>query len=43
MEAAWNATLAPGASAGFGFLGTWAGANPSPAAFTLNGAACSVL
>jgi endoglucanase len=32
--------IAPGASIHFGLLGTWAGVNPAPEAFTLNGAAC---
>ncbi|MCU7728931.1 cellulose-binding domain-containing protein [Actinoplanes sp. KI2] len=36
----YNATIAPGASVAFGFLGTWSGSNPAPSAFTLNGAAC---
>jgi endo-1,4-beta-xylanase len=27
----------------FGFLGSWTGGNPVPAAFTLNGTACTVL
>ncbi|WP_304523823.1 endo-1,4-beta-xylanase [Actinoplanes sp. DH11] len=39
----WNGTLAPGASASFGFLGSWTGSNPAPSAFTLNGAACTPL
>jgi endo-1,4-beta-xylanase len=40
-NASWNATLAPGASTSAGFLASWTGANPSPAAFTLNGTACT--
>ncbi|MEV6212072.1 glycoside hydrolase family 9 protein [Kitasatospora sp. NPDC051914] len=40
-DAGWNGTLAPGASAAFGFQGTYSGSNPVPTAFTLNGAACS--
>ncbi|MFF1506156.1 cellulose binding domain-containing protein [Streptomyces sp. NPDC058326] len=38
----WNGSVAAGASASFGFTGTWTGTNPAPAAFTLGGAACSV-
>ncbi|WP_329623296.1 cellulose binding domain-containing protein [Streptomyces sp. NBC_01255] len=38
----WNGTVAAGASASFGFTGTWTGTNPVPAAFTLGGATCSV-
>jgi chitin-binding protein len=39
----WNPTLpANGGSVIFGFLGTWSGANSAPAAFTLNGASCTV-
>jgi endo-1,4-beta-xylanase len=41
--AAWNATIAAGGSASVGFLGTWTGGNPVPAAFTVNGTACTVL
>ncbi|WP_406318957.1 glycoside hydrolase family 9 protein [Streptosporangium sp. NBC_01639] len=37
---AWNGNLAPGQSTNFGFNGTHNGANPSPAAFTVNGSAC---
>ncbi|MFD8597179.1 glycoside hydrolase family 9 protein [Kitasatospora sp. NPDC059646] len=40
-DAGWNATLAPGASASFGFQATYSGANPAPSRFTLNGADCS--
>ncbi|MEV6304933.1 glycoside hydrolase family 3 N-terminal domain-containing protein [Actinoplanes sp. NPDC051861] len=36
----WNASLAPGASASFGFNGTSSGSNPRPSAFTLNGVTC---
>lgn len=42
-NAAWNGSLPAGGSATFGFLGSWTGANPAPAAFTLNGTACTVL
>ncbi|GIE99844.1 glycoside hydrolase family 3 N-terminal domain-containing protein [Paractinoplanes rishiriensis] len=37
----WNASLAAGATASFGFNGTHGGSNPRPAQFTLNGAACA--
>ncbi|WP_410539248.1 cellulose binding domain-containing protein [Streptomyces sp. KL2] len=37
----WNARLEPGASASFGFTGSWSGSNGVPAAFELNGAACA--
>ncbi|MEV7181300.1 glycoside hydrolase family 9 protein [Kitasatospora sp. NPDC093679] len=40
-DAGWNGTLAPGATASFGFQGTYSGSNTPPARFTLNGAACS--
>jgi beta-glucosidase len=39
---AWNPALAPGATVTFGFNGSHAGSNPRPAAFTLNGAGCTV-
>ncbi|PBC71690.1 endo-1,4-beta-xylanase (glycosyl hydrolase family 10) [Streptomyces sp. TLI_235] len=39
----WAATLAPGASHGFGFNGSWGASNPVPTAFTLNGAVCTVV
>ncbi|MEV6816876.1 glycoside hydrolase family 9 protein, partial [Micromonospora sp. NPDC051296] len=38
----YNGTLAPGASTGIGFNGTYTGSNPRPASFTLNGATCTV-
>jgi beta-glucosidase len=38
---AWNPSLAPGATATFGFNGSHTGSNPRPAAFTLNGNTCS--
>jgi mannan endo-1,4-beta-mannosidase len=38
---AWNAGLAPNASASIGFNGTFNGANPAPASFTLNGTPCT--
>ncbi|GIH67683.1 arabinofuranosidase catalytic domain-containing protein [Microbispora siamensis] len=40
-DAGYNGTLATGASTSFGFNGTWNGANPAPASFTLNGTACT--
>ncbi|MBU2668884.1 endo-1,4-beta-xylanase [Actinoplanes bogorensis] len=40
--AAWNATLAPGASASFGFLGSWTGTNPAPTTFTTKGTVCTL-
>ncbi|WP_055603479.1 cellulose binding domain-containing protein, partial [Streptomyces aureus] len=42
QNAGWNGAVPAGASASFGFTGTWAGANPVPAAFTLGGTTCSV-
>ena len=37
----WNPSLAPGATATFGFNGSHAGSNPRPASFTLNGSTCA--
>ncbi|WP_421740830.1 cellulose binding domain-containing protein [Cellulomonas sp.] len=37
----YNASLATGASASFGFNGAWSGSNPVPASFALNGATCT--
>ncbi|MEV5322195.1 cellulase family glycosylhydrolase [Streptomyces sp. NPDC052687] len=37
----WNRTLATGATADLGFVGSFTGANPKPTAFTLNGVACT--
>ncbi len=37
----WNGTLAPGASTGIGFNGTYSGSNPAPSSFTLNGSSCT--
>ncbi|BCB91611.1 PQQ-dependent sugar dehydrogenase [Phytohabitans suffuscus] len=39
-NADWNATIAPGATVEFGFLGTPGGTQPPPTAFTLNGNPC---
>ncbi|WP_454042459.1 rhamnogalacturonan lyase family protein [Cellulosimicrobium sp. Marseille-Q8652] len=36
-----NAGIATGASTSFGFNGTWAGSNPVPTAFVLNGTRCT--
>ena len=36
-----NRVLATNSSTSFGFNGTWSGSNPVPAAFTLNGVACT--
>ena len=33
-DAGWNGALAAGASTTVGFLGSWTGTNPSPAAIT---------
>lgn len=40
-NAAYNATLQPGAAADVGFSGTYTASNAAPAGFTLNGAACT--
>jgi endo-1,4-beta-xylanase len=40
-DAGYNAAIAPGATATFGFNGSASGANTPPAAFTLNGTACT--
>lgn len=37
----WNKEIAPGQTLWIGFNGTHGGANPAPAAFMLNGAACA--
>jgi hypothetical protein len=37
----YNATIAPGGNVQFGVQGTWSGNDTNPAAFTLNGTACS--
>jgi Cellulose binding domain len=39
-NAGWNGALATGASASFGFQGTYSGTNPAPTAFRFNGVAC---
>ncbi|WP_053734384.1 cellulose binding domain-containing protein [Nocardia sp. NRRL S-836] len=38
----YTAEIAPGGTVSFGFNGSVRGANPEPAAFTLNGSACAV-
>ncbi|MFF7333024.1 cellulose binding domain-containing protein [Streptomyces sp. NPDC008150] len=38
----WNANVAAGSSAAFGLTGSWTGANPKPASFSVNDAACTV-
>ncbi|GAA0586581.1 arabinofuranosidase catalytic domain-containing protein [Paractinoplanes ferrugineus] len=40
-NASYNATIPAGGSAAFGFNGATTGSNPAPAAFTLNGVACT--
>lgn len=40
-NAAWNQTIASGATFTAGFNGTFSGTNASPTAFTLNGVACN--
>ncbi|MBD7919239.1 endo-1,4-beta-xylanase [Cellulomonas sp. Sa3CUA2] len=41
-NAAWNGTLAAGATVDVGFNGSHTGANPRPTAFALNGTPCTV-
>ncbi|MFH8530728.1 xyloglucanase [Streptomyces tendae] len=36
----WNAGVAPGASVGFGFTGSWSGTNAEPEGFAVAGRAC---
>ncbi|MEU6850348.1 endo-1,4-beta-xylanase [Actinacidiphila alni] len=38
----YNGTIPAGGSTSFGFNATWAGGNPAPTGFTLNGTACTV-
>jgi cellulose 1,4-beta-cellobiosidase len=40
-NAPYNGSLGTGATVAPGFNGTWSGSNPVPAAFTLNGVACT--
>ncbi|MFJ6194760.1 non-reducing end alpha-L-arabinofuranosidase family hydrolase [Micromonospora sp. NPDC092111] len=37
----YNATIGSNATVSFGFNGSWAGSNPVPTSFTLNGTACT--
>ncbi|GAA5186160.1 hypothetical protein GCM10023322_31800 [Rugosimonospora acidiphila] len=37
----YNASIATNANVTFGFNGSWAGSNPSPTSFTLNGTTCT--
>ncbi|GIV75732.1 MAG: hypothetical protein KatS3mg050_0126 [Litorilinea sp.] len=39
-HADWNAAVEPNGQVTFGFLGTWAGENPAPTQFRLNGQPC---
>jgi len=41
-NASYNATIAAGSSVPLGFQGTWTSRDAPPAAFTLNGAPCSL-
>ena len=41
-SASYNAAIAAGSSVSLGFQGTWASSDAAPAAFTLNGAPCSL-
>lgn len=40
-DAGYNAAVGTNATVSFGFNGSWAGSNPAPTAFTLNGVACT--
>jgi hypothetical protein len=40
-NASYNATIATGGAAAFGFNGAWTGGNPVPATFALNGTTCT--
>ncbi len=41
-NASYNGSLPAGSTVNPGFNGSWSGSNPSPTAFTLNGATCSI-
>jgi xyloglucan-specific exo-beta-1,4-glucanase len=41
VNAGYNATIAPGGNASFGFQGTWASNDSAPTAFAVNGTPCS--
>ncbi len=40
-NASYNATIAPGGNASFGFQGSWTSNDANPTSFTLNGASCA--
>jgi hypothetical protein len=40
-NASYNGTIAPGGNTSLGFQGTWTSSDAAPAAFTLNGTACT--
>jgi cellulase/cellobiase CelA1 len=40
-NASYNGMIAPGGNTSLGFQGTWANSDAAPAAFTLNGTACT--
>ncbi|MGK5682902.1 cellulase family glycosylhydrolase [Actinoplanes sp. URMC 104] len=40
-NASYNGSLATGATASFGFNGSWTGSNPIPTSFSLNGVTCT--
>ncbi|MFJ9519854.1 glycoside hydrolase family 9 protein [Kitasatospora sp. NPDC101801] len=40
-DVGWNGSVAPGATAQFGFQATFSGSNPAPARFTVNGSVCA--
>ena len=40
-NAGYNGSIATNGTASFGFNGSWTGTNPAPAAFSLNGTACT--
>jgi cellulase/cellobiase CelA1 len=40
-DAGWNGTIAPNATASFGFNATYSGANVDPASFSVNGVTCA--
>jgi endo-1,4-beta-xylanase len=42
-NAAWNSAIPAGGATSIGFLGSWTGGNPAPAAFAMNGITCTVL
>jgi cellulase/cellobiase CelA1 len=40
-NASYDGAIAPGGNTSFGFQGTWTSSDAAPAAFSVNGAACS--